>query len=68
MEFFFHTIFADTSYPYEDSDIVIFGVPYDGTTSYKAGAREAPGAIRNISYNFETYLPRIDVDLSNLQS
>ena len=66
MEFFFHTVFADASCPYEDSDIIIFGVPYDGTTSYKAGARDAPGAIRNISYNFETYLPRIDVDLSNL--
>ncbi|WP_048148183.1 agmatinase [Methanolacinia paynteri] len=66
MENFFHTIFADASYPYEDSDIIIFGVPYDGTTSYKAGTRDAPDAIRNVSYNFETYLPRIDLDLSGL--
>jgi len=66
MENFFHPVFADASCSYEDSDIIIFGVPYDGTTSYKAGARDAPDAIRHVSYNNETYLPRIDVDLYGL--
>jgi len=65
MENFYHSIFADASSSYEESDIIIFGVPYDGTTSYKAGARNAPAAIRDVTYNFETYLPRIGVDLSD---
>ncbi|MBN1432488.1 MAG: agmatinase [Methanomicrobiaceae archaeon] len=66
MENFYHPLFADASFSYEESDIIIFGVPYDGTTSYKAGARRGPDAIREMTYNFETYLPRIDVDLSGL--
>lgn len=66
MENFYHPVFADASFSYEESDIIIFGVPYDGTTSYKAGARDAPDAIRNVSYNFETYLPRLGVDLSGI--
>lgn len=64
MEHFYHSIFADASSSYEESDIIIFGVPYDGTTSYQAGARNAPAAIRDVTYNFETYLPRLGVDLS----
>ncbi len=66
MENFYHSVFADASSSYEDSEIIIFGVPYDGTTSYKAGTRDAPAAIRAVTYNFETYLPRLDVDLSGV--
>lgn len=65
MENFYHPVFADTSSSYEDSEIIIFGVPYDGTSSYKSGARDGPDAIRAVTYNFETYLPRLDVDLSD---
>ena len=35
--------------PLESADIAIFGVPYDGSVSFRAGAREAPDAIRNIT-------------------
>lgn len=66
MEYFYHSLFADASFSYEDSDIVIFGVPYDGTTSYKPGARNAPSAIREATYNFETYIPDLDMDLYDL--
>ena len=34
----------------EDADIVIFGVPFDGGVSFRSGAREAPTAIRDITY------------------
>ena len=34
----------------EESDIVIFGVPFDGGVSFRSGAREAPAAIREITY------------------
>lgn len=29
--------------PYETSDIVLFGAPYDSTTSFRPGARFGPG-------------------------
>lgn len=45
--------YAGAESDYESADAVIFGIPYDHTASYKAGAREAPNAIRRASYNFE---------------
>lgn len=48
---------------YEESDIVLFGAPFDGTTSYRPGTRFASSAIRNESYGIETYSPYLDKDL-----
>ena len=45
--------FADTEASYGDADICLYGVPYDHTSCFRAGAREAPSAIRRCSYNFE---------------
>lgn len=36
--------------PPEEADIVIFGVPFDGGVSFRSGAKEAPTAIREITY------------------
>ena len=47
--------YADADAEYSDADAVIFGVPYDHTASFKAGAREAPTAVRQASYNFEEF-------------
>ena len=49
--------------PYEDADIVLFGAPFDGTTSFRPGTRFGPGAIRRESYGIETYSPYLDRDL-----
>ena len=46
--------FADSIYDYESSNFVIFGVPFDGTTSYRGGARFAPNVIREVSVNLES--------------
>lgn len=51
---------------YEDSSIVIFGAPFDSTTSYRPGTRFASGAIRNESYGIETYSPYQDRDLADI--
>ncbi len=48
---------------YEESKIVIFGAPFDSTTSYRPGTRFASSAIRNESYGVETYSPYQDKDL-----
>jgi len=51
---------------YEDSKVVIFGAPFDSTTSYRPGARFASSAVRNESYGIETYSPYLDRDLSDI--
>ena len=48
--------FADAVAKYEDARIALFGVPYDRTCSFRGGSRYAPRAIREASYNFETYM------------
>ncbi len=45
--------YADAEASFEEADAVIFGIPYDHTASFKAGAREAPWTVRRASYNFE---------------
>ena len=45
--------FADAESTYNDADVCIYGVPYDHTACFRAGAREGPMAIRRASYNFE---------------
>ena len=52
---------------YQESDIVLFGAPFDGTTSYRPGTRFASAAIRNESYGIETYSPYLDKDLTDLK-
>ena len=44
----------------------LFGVPYDGTTSFRPGARFGPAAIREVSEGLETYDPQLDLDLEDL--
>ncbi len=48
--------FADATAKPDDAKIALFGVPYDRTCSFRAGARYAPQAIRQASYNFESYM------------
>lgn len=52
---------------YEESDIVIFGAPFDGTTSFKPGTRFGSSAIRNESFGLETYSPYQDKDLEDIK-
>lgn len=48
---------------YENSDIVLFGAPFDSTTSFRPGARFGPSAIRHESFGLETYSPYQNKDL-----
>lgn len=51
---------------YDEAKIVIFGAPFDGTTSYRPGTRFGPSAIRNESDGIETYSPYQDKDLTDI--
>ena len=44
----------------------LFGVPYDGTTSFRPGTRFGPAAIREVSNGLETYCPQQNLDLEDL--
>lgn len=53
---------------YDESKIVIFGAPFDGTTTYRPGTRFAPAKIRSESYGIETYSPYQDKDLTDIKA
>ena len=48
---------------YEESRIVLYGAPFDSTTSYRPGTRLASRHMRAESYGLETYSPYLDLDL-----
>ena len=56
------TLFALES-SVEQATTVIFGAPYDCTTSFRPGARFAPAAMRSESFGLESYSPYQDKDL-----
>ncbi|MGM0518320.1 MAG: agmatinase [Campylobacterota bacterium] len=49
------------------SKAVLFGVPFDGTTSFKPGARFAPSAMREESWGLESYSPYLNRDLEDIK-
>jgi agmatinase len=51
---------------YEDAKVVLFGAPFDSTTSFRPGARFAASALRAEAIGIETYSPYQDGDLEDL--
>ena len=51
--------------PYDKADIVLFGAPYDSTTSFRPGTRFGSHAIRSESFGLESYSPYQDKDLED---
>ena len=50
---------------YEEAQIVLFGAPFDSTTSFRPGARFGSAAMRHESFGLETYSPYQDKDLTD---
>lgn len=50
---------------YEPAKLVLFGAPFDSTTSYRPGTRFGPSAMRHESFGLETYSPYQDADLTD---
>ena len=50
---------------YEDASTVLFGAPFDSTTSYRPGTRFGSSAIRHESFGMETYSPYQDKDMTD---
>ena len=50
---------------YASSDIIMLGMPFDGTVSYRPGSRFAPEEIRLASWGLEEYSPYFDKHLED---
>lgn len=64
---FLHNRFLSADCPYDNCEICIVGLPYDGTSSYRPGSRFGPNAIRKASWGIETYSPTLNRDLTDLR-
>jgi len=51
----------------EAHDIRIIGAPFDGTVSFRPGARFGPAAIREASDGLETWSPLLEADLEDVR-
>jgi agmatinase len=59
-------VYLEASRDIENASAVIVGIPYDGGTSYRAGARAAPDEIRAASQSIEDYSPTLRRDLGDV--
>ena len=59
--------FIVSSDDFKSSDIVMLGMPYDCTCSYRPGTRFAPQMIRVESVGIETYSPYFDKDITDIK-
>ncbi|MBO7683897.1 MAG: agmatinase [Kiritimatiellae bacterium] len=50
--------------PFDAADVVLFGAPYDSTTSFRPGTRFGPAAMRAESFGIETYSMLQDRDIA----
>jgi len=66
----FHTSkiesFSGFSTPLDEARYVLIGVPFDHTSTFRAGSRFAPRAIREASFNIETFSLRTGVDIERV--
>lgn len=51
---------------YDSSDVVMLGIPFDGTVSYRSGSRFAPEMIRLASWGMEEYSPYFDKNIEDV--
>ncbi|MDD7429573.1 MAG: agmatinase [Oscillospiraceae bacterium] len=58
-------VFIGCDSDYDSAGIVIFGAPFDSTTSYRPGTRFGSSAIRRESFGIETYSLKQDKDLTD---
>jgi agmatinase len=59
--------FISAKAPFEAGRIVILGCPYDGSASFRPGARFGPAAVRKASWGIETYSPYLKRELTQLR-
>lgn len=58
--------FLECDKEYAEAKVILFGAPFDSTTSYRPGTRFGSSAIRRESFGIESYSPYQDRDLMDL--
>ena len=58
--------FLSANASFKESKIILLGCPFDGSASFRPGARFGPSAIRRASWGIETFSPYSGRDLSQL--
>ena len=61
-------VFMGCDWEPEEADTILFGAPFDSTTSYRPGTRFGSSAIRHEAYGLEDYSPYQDKDLSQVKT
>ena len=61
-----YTLFGIEEQDYDRAKVVVMPVPYDSTTTYRAGTREGPHALINASRNIELYSEETEKDISTI--
>ena len=61
-------VFMGCDWEPEEAETILFGAPFDSTTSYRPGTRFGSGAIRQEAYGLEDYSPYQDKDLSQVRT
>ncbi len=59
-------VFSGLQKPFDKARYVVFGVPFDVTSTYRTGARFMPNAVRQASLNIETFSFRAGIDVEDL--
>ncbi len=60
-------IFFQPQHEADDADIIVAGLPWDGTVSNRPGTRFGPGAIRGATLGSEDYSPWLNRDIADIR-
>ncbi|MEI5909045.1 agmatinase [Bacillus spongiae] len=60
-------VFINSHPSYEESSVVLYGMPMDWTVSYRPGSRFGPARIREVSIGLEEYSPYVDRELQEVK-
>jgi agmatinase len=62
----FPDYFADAESSFDDASFIMFGVPFEKTSSFRHGADKAPYEVRQASWNFERYDLRTGINFEEI--
>ncbi len=62
----FPDYFADAESSFDDASLILFGVPFEKTSSFRHGADKGPSEIRQASWNFERYDLRTGINFEDI--
>jgi agmatinase len=60
-------VFIGMNSDFDESKVVLYGMPMDWTVSYRPGSRFGPARIREVSIGLEEYSPYLDRELADVK-